>query len=118
MKSKTKQREPISGVYKIIYRGAIYIGSSIDVYKRFKHHERYLKAGTHQSKVLQKEYSTHAGKLKFQIIIECNESVLSYLEYTILRNCEKRGIKLWNSHGTNSKNGNPEGFQYIYAIFR
>lgn len=118
MGRKKLEKAKICGIYKIVYRGGIYIGNSVDIYKRFWSHQSKLRNGTHNSKELQKEYSKYGGKLKFQIIIECPENYLYLVEYMILRNCEKRGKKIWNSHGRNSKNGNPEDIEYIYQYFK
>lgn len=117
MGRKGQERAKICGIYKIVYRGGIYIGNSVNIYQRFSAHKSNLRSGTHSAKELQKEYSKYGGKVKFQIIIECPEWALYWVEYKILRNCEKRGVKLWNSHGRNSLNGNPPEIEYIYNLF-
>ena len=108
----------ISGIYKIMYRGRIYIGSSTNIHMRFAYHRSKLKNGKHTSRELQKEYSTYGGNLKMKIIIECPYDLLVHTEYTIIRNCEKRGVKLWNMRGINSIESKyyPD-IEYVYRFF-
>lgn len=59
----------ISGVYRIIVDGKSYVGSSVDVYRRWKQHKRTLEAGTNDNSKMQKAYDlTH--QIKFELLEE------------------------------------------------
>lgn len=68
-----------TGIYKITctVNGKIYIGSSIDIARRFREHRSKLKNKTHNNKYLQRSWDKH-GKENFSlsIIEECKENDL------------------------------------------
>ena len=65
-----------SGIYKIcnLVNGKIYIGSSINLFKRQKEHFRCLKSNKHNSQHLQNSWNTHGEEnFVFEIIEEIKE---------------------------------------------
>lgn len=62
--------EKIIGIYKILNKinNKFYIGSSINIRKRFKEHERCLKLGIHSNKHLQSAWDKY-GSNNFEFII-------------------------------------------------
>lgn len=64
------------GVYEIrsiINPNNVYIGSSENIYRRWKSHERYLKSNTHHSIILQNHVNKYGfNDLKFSILMECD----------------------------------------------
>lgn len=68
-----------TGIYKItcIVNGKIYIGSSIDIARRFREHRSRLKMQTHSSVHLQRSWNKHGkDKFLFSIIEECDQNNL------------------------------------------
>lgn len=60
-----------SGIYKITNRlnGRSYVGSAINVVRRFVHHRNRLRAGAHHSPALQSAWNSHGeGVFDFEII--------------------------------------------------
>ena len=55
----------ISGIYEIrnIITGDRYIGSSVDILKRFTTHKRFLKQGSHHSIILQNSFNKYKETL-------------------------------------------------------
>ena len=70
------KQEKISGVYKItnIINGKSYIGSSINIYDRWREHKRELRKNKHHSTHLQSAWNKY-GEENFEFIIleECNK---------------------------------------------
>ncbi len=67
-------REKICGVYKItnLYNGMIYIGSSIDIYRRWYQHKRELRQNIHNNKHLQNSWNLYGEEaFIFEIIERC-----------------------------------------------
>lgn len=73
------------GIYKIRNKvtGKVYIGKSIDIFKRWSDHEKTLLKGKHTNKYIQKDFND-AGmdltNLSFEIITLCEEYMLDLLE--------------------------------------
>ena len=67
------------GIYKILNlkNNKVYIGSSKNIFSRWKEHKKSLRKGSHHNQHLQNSYNKH-GCFSFQYIIEeeCNESEL------------------------------------------
>lgn len=89
-----------SGIYQIknIVSGGIYIGRSVDVCDRLKHHKNELKRGVHRNKRLQNSWNKYGSKVfNFELIWEEEPSNLCDLEGFILENLwgNKR---LYNHH--------------------
>lgn len=70
----------VCGIYSLNFEGTghLYIGQSINIYKRFSEHLYHLKNGTHQEK-LTKAYSAY-GMPDLRILIECKPEDLDQLE--------------------------------------
>jgi group I intron endonuclease len=78
----------ISGVYKIEnkFNGKIYIGSSINIEKRFYVHKFLLNKGSHYNKHLQCAWNKNRNYFNFSILeecspLECIEFEQYYLDY-------------------------------------
>lgn len=84
----------ISGIYQIhcISNGKVYIGSSKDIYTRWKQHKSDLNRNRHPNPYMQKSYNKY-GKIYFvySILEECTEDKLLereqyYLDYVFEAN--------------------------------
>lgn len=65
-----------SGVYAITCRqnGKVYVGSSIDIRKRWEDHTRKLNKGSHHNSYLQNAWNLHGGdSFSFAVLEECNQ---------------------------------------------
>jgi group I intron endonuclease len=75
----TNNQSRTVGIYKItcIPNGKIYIGSSIDVHRRWKLHKTHLNTGKHNNKYLLRAFQKY-GKESFmwEVIEECSQDVL------------------------------------------
>jgi group I intron endonuclease len=84
-----KSNYHFSGVYKIesaLFPGKIYIGSTKDLYKRFKTHRTMLKLGYHNNKLLQEHYNTYGmDDLLFSILLICNSEEMIAIEKDFVR---------------------------------
>lgn len=75
------------GIYKIINikSGKIYIGSSIDIEKRFKRHKNDLLKNRHKNSHLQREYNKYGLDLFiFEVVELCSKSELRIIEQKYL----------------------------------
>lgn len=83
-------KEKISGIYMIqcINNNKIYIGQSIDIYKRWGEHKRKLSANSHENIYLRNTFNKYGiESLAFSIIEECSIELLDEKEkYYILNN--------------------------------
>lgn len=71
-----KIQDKISGVYAItnLSNGHRYIGSSIDIYRRWSQHRRQLRKGTHSNQILQRAWDKYSeDTFEFSILIVCSE---------------------------------------------
>lgn len=104
--------EVISGIYKIINlsNNKYYLGSSVDIYRRFKEHFTLLRGNRHHSRSLQNAFNKYGEELFTLEITEqtifngviCKEYKMEYLQcleqyyldlynvYTIGYNCSKK----------------------------
>ncbi len=67
-------KEKTSGIYKIenLVNSKVYIGSSKDIYKRWKEHKKKLLNNNHHSQHLQKSWNKYGeNNFQFDIIEEC-----------------------------------------------
>lgn len=65
------KKEKISGIYKInnLVNGKIYIGSAVDIYKRWREHKNRLKLNNHENIYLQRSYNKHGiNNFIFEIV--------------------------------------------------
>lgn len=72
-----------SGVYKITntVNGHCYIGSSKDIYGRWKVHRSALERNKHHSPYLQRSYNKHGKScFKFELMLCCDEKHLLFFE--------------------------------------
>ena len=70
----------LQGVYKIDICGHIYVGSSVNIYRRLGDHFRSLKKNTHSNQYLQRVINKYGiDKIKFEILEECPSLTLSRL---------------------------------------
>lgn len=92
----------LSGVYKIqsvINPSRIYIGSTIDIYKRWEQHLRSLKSNKHHSQKLQRHFNKYGkNDLVFSILLGCDkEDLVTSEQYFIdvykpyFNGCHKAG---------------------------
>lgn len=93
-----RQEKQICGIYKIlnIINNKFYIGSSVNIYNRWKGHISALDKNCHNNKKLQNAWNKY-GKYNFKFII------LQEVEPSILRQVENDYIK--NSHCFDDKIG-------------
>lgn len=93
-------RQPrVCGVYmiKCFANGMIYIGSSTDVYRRWRSHRSKLSLGYHENPHLQKDYSTYgADSFIFCLVTNTDKSNLHRAEQFVLDNIE--ASQLYNVH--------------------
>lgn len=83
----------ITGIYKITNKtnNKVYIGSAIDIKKRWRDHKWHLKENKHHNSHLQASYNKHGlNEFEFTIEVECSIGDLL--------NEEKRIIKLYNAY--------------------
>jgi group I intron endonuclease len=105
-----------SGIYKIvnIVNGKFYIGSSIDINKRWVGHKRMLRKNNHDNGFLQKSWNKHGeNNFKFEIVIDKTELIVReqfYLDSmkpfnknVIYNICEYAGNMLGFKHSKESK---------------
>jgi group I intron endonuclease len=80
----------MSGIYQIqsiIKPNRLYIGSSVNIYRRFLQHKKFLKNGNHHSPKLQRHYNKYSlTDLVFGVIEECKREVLLEQEQYYLDN--------------------------------
>ena len=76
--------DKITGIYSIknIKNDKIYIGKSIDIYKRWNQHKLQLRKNEHHSKSLQADWNKYGeDAFEFSIIEECETEKLNKMEY-------------------------------------
>ena len=79
------------GIYKIINlkTGKFYLGSSVNIAKRFAQHLCDLRGNRHHSIYLQRAFNKHGeGCLKFQVVELCDKSFLKEREQAYLRSLD------------------------------
>jgi group I intron endonuclease len=105
----------ISGIYIIrskINPNRYYIGSSIDIYNRWKLHLRALKNNRHHSQKLQRHYNKYSGEdLAFDILLTCTEEELIEKEQLFINamkpwfnSCPIAGSRLHSSVSKETRN--------------
>src|SRR4051812_13574965 len=88
-----------TGIYKIvnILNGIIYVGSAVNIKKRWQWHKKDLRANKHRNSYLQNAWNLHGE--------ECFEfSVIEYCEETQLLEREQNWIDTLNSVRPNGYN--------------
>lgn len=81
----------LTGIYKIqskINPDRIYIGSSVNIDRRWKDHLKLLRKKKHHSPQMQKHFNKYGiTDLEFSVIFECNNESLIIMEQQFLENC-------------------------------
>jgi group I intron endonuclease len=106
----------ITGVYRIqnVVDGRVYVGSGINVKRRFRDHYKALQNGQHANKHLQRAWDKYGGEnFEFSVILLCGkDDLLSYEQYYIdsMRACEagynicqKAGNTLGRKHSDDTR---------------
>jgi len=91
-------KEKICGIYKIenLVNGKVYIGSSIDIYRRWENHKSTLRGNRHHSFMLQRAWNKYKEKdFKFEIIKIFNGNIKE------LRLLEQHYMDLYKSYDFN-----------------
>ena len=87
-----------SGIYEIknVVSETIYIGSAIDINRRFGEHKKHLRHGKHKNKYLQSAWDKYGeDKFVFTVIMSCESDVLIIEEQKSINNAVLRYG--WNS---------------------
>ncbi len=77
----------ISGIYQIrnLVNGKVYIGSSVDVHKRYRQHAVDLRGDRHPNIYLQHAWDKYGvGNFKFEVLITCYPDALIFYEQQFL----------------------------------
>jgi len=77
-----------SGVYLIECNSHKYIGSSIDLYNRYKQHNLALKNGRHYNNFLQKIHDKYPDDISFKLIEICDNYIEREAYYIEHYNCD------------------------------
>jgi group I intron endonuclease len=103
---------PMIGIYRIknLRNNKCYYGSSKNIEKRFKTHLSQLKKGNHHNIHLQRSWDKYGENyFVFEVVEECNETVLLELEQKYLDSNPEFNIGVKSSGGDNfTKNPNRE----------
>ena len=108
------KRYNISGIYQIgsyCKPNRLYIGSSVDLQRRWNVHICELRNNTHGNIKLQRHYNKYGvGDLQFSIILECKiEDLIRYEQYCLdtycpyFNICKIAGITLGYKHSEETK---------------
>lgn len=86
----------MSGIYKILNKitDDFYIGSSVDLNKRFKEHTRHLNTNRHSNIFLQRSYNKYgSNSLQFVVLLYCEpQELLRYEQWFIDNLCPTYNI--------------------------
>lgn len=74
--------EIVCGVYLVTcyVTGTMYVGSSVDIRRRWRQHRSLLRGGRSSCTTLQAEWDRHPEQFSFAILRECNEDSLHRIE--------------------------------------
>lgn len=78
----------LSGIYRILNKinGNCYIGSSLNVEKRYKHHLSTLRHNSSRCSILQKAFNKYGeDNFEFQVILCCKLEYRLYYEQQLIR---------------------------------
>lgn len=78
----------LSGIYRILNKinGNCYIGSSLNVEKRYKHHLSTLRHNSSRCSILQKAFNKYEeDNFEFQVILCCKPEYRLYYEQQLIR---------------------------------
>lgn len=80
-----------AGVYAIVntHNGKVYIGSAVNIHKRFHEHKHHLRHNNHHSPRLQHSYNKHGKEtFEYQVMQYCSVSELREVEQSYLDNTQ------------------------------
>lgn|GEM_PF-1070752 len=102
-----------TGIYQItnIKNGRRYVGSAVNISKRWREHLRQLEAGNHHSRFMQRCWDKHGGEcFVFRVLICCSVESLLWYEQRALdalrpeyNSAPKAGSKLGYKHSAESR---------------
>lgn len=65
----------MQGIYRIDYNGkCAYIGSALDINRRFNQHRDTLRRGVHRNFILQRIWNKHADEFEFSVVTEVEQT--------------------------------------------
>jgi group I intron endonuclease len=102
-------KEKIRGIYKItnLVNDKVYIGESLDIYRRWDEHREDLNNNSHHSYKLQDDWNKYGeDNFKFEIVTVLNEDINKFIDKYILLVYEDKYTKEYNSinNGYNIEN--------------
>lgn len=103
----------VPGIYSItnLVNHKIYIGSSVDVGKRFWEHESFLRHNKHHSKHLQRAYNKYGkDNFKFDLITSCDKEKLEIFEQYYIDLFEATNIN--SGYNTSPAAGSTRGIKF------
>lgn len=117
-----KIKEHNSGIYVIEIIGSpkFYIGSTLDLARRERDHERLLLKGTHKNLHLQNAFNKHGvDSYKFRIIAICekDKDFLLTLEQKIIDSYDWDELFNFNRFTRVTNKGNDVSYEYIKGVF-
>ncbi|SJZ50239.1 GIY-YIG nuclease family protein [Clostridium tetani] len=101
-------KQNLVGVYGIedVAIGNIYVGQSTDIAKRWSNHSAFLKNGEHNYVELQKAYNKDCNRIKYTILEECTEEMLTEREDWWIKHVQRvNGWNLINKQKFGGKHG-------------
>ena len=65
----------MQGIYRIDYNGkCAYVGSAIDIRRRFNQHRDTLRRGVHRNFILQRIWNKHSDEFEFSVVAEVEKT--------------------------------------------
>ena len=83
----------LSGIYRILNRvnGNCYIGSSLNIEKRYKHHLSTLRHNSSRCSILQKAFNKYGeDNFEFQVLLCCKPKYRLYYEQELIRELDSQ----------------------------
>lgn len=83
----------LSGIYRILNRvnGNCYIGSSLNIEKRYKHHLSTLRHNSSRCSILQKAFNKYGeDNFEFQVLLCCKPEYRLYYEQELIRELDSQ----------------------------
>lgn len=74
-----------AGVYEIAHKGRRYIGSAVNLRRRWSLHRIQLRAGNHHNRHLQHIFNKHgADALEFRLLVQCSPEMAVFYEQLLI----------------------------------